>query len=136
GQVLAYSGKDGVRKRDRVSLDPIRRFLAENAELPILGDDPSDEIKQRVFSAAPITHEGRTSGYLYLILRGLSGDSIAEQIRTNYFLRDSISLMGGGLVLALLAGALIIKLITGRLRQLSLIVDRFRQSGFAGHSPA
>jgi uncharacterized membrane protein affecting hemolysin expression len=35
GRVLAYSGKDGVRKRDHVSLDPIRRFLAENAELPI-----------------------------------------------------------------------------------------------------
>jgi signal transduction histidine kinase len=44
--------------------------------------------------------------------------------------------MGGGLVLALLAGALIIKLITGRLRQLSLVVDRFRQSGFAGQPPA
>ena len=135
GRVLAYSGKV-ARKRDSVSLEPIRAFLATNAELPILGDDPSEEVKQRVFSAAPITHEGRTSGYLYLILRGLSGDSIAEQIRNNYFLRDSVSLMGGGLVLALLAGALIIKLITSRLHQLSLIVDRFRQSGFAGQPPA
>ena len=132
GRVLAYSGKAGFRKRDSVSLAPIREFLGDNAALPILGDDPSEEAKRRVFSAAPISHEGRTVGYLYLILRGLSGDSIAEQIRNNYFLRDSISLLAGGLLLALLAGALIIRLVTNRLHQLSLIVDRFRQNGFAG----
>lgn len=131
GQVLAYSGQSGVRKRDTVNLDPIRRFLAENAQLPILGDDPGEASTQRVFSAAPITRDGRTSGYLYLILRGLSGDTIAQQIRNNYFLRESIGLMGGGLVLSLLAGALIIRLFIIRLRRLSLIVDRFRQTGFA-----
>lgn len=131
GRVLAYSGKTGIRKRDSVSLDPIRHFLAENTELPILGDDPSEEMTRRVFSVAPISHEGKINGYLYLILRGLSGDNIAEQIRHNYFVRDSIWLMGGGLVLALLAGALIMKLFTHRLQQLSRIVDEFQQTGFA-----
>lgn len=135
GRVLAYSRKSGIRKRDSVSLEPIRRFLAEDAQLPILGDDPGEESTQRVFSVAPISHDGRTNGYLYLILRGLSGDNIAVQIRNNYFLRESVWLMGGGLVLALLAGALIIKLFTNRLRRLSLVVDRFLQTGFAELPP-
>lgn len=135
GRILAYSGKSGIRKHDNVNLDPIHRFLAENAQLPILGDDPGEASTQRVFSVAPISRDGRTSGYLYLILRGLSGDSIAQQIRNNYFLRESIWLMGGGLVLSLLAGALIIKLFVNRLRRLSLIVDRFRQTGFAELPP-
>ncbi|MBI4189017.1 MAG: HAMP domain-containing histidine kinase [Betaproteobacteria bacterium] len=135
GRVLAYSGKTGIRKRDSVSLDPIHRFLTENAELPILGDDPSEESIQRVFSVAPILHEGRINGYLYLVLRGLSGDNIAQQIKNNYFVRESVGLMGGGLVLALLAGALIIKLFTQRLRRLSRIVDKFQQTGFAELPP-
>ncbi len=135
GRVLVHSRKAGIRNRDNVSLEPIRRFLAENAELPILGDDPREESAQRVFSVAPIANDGRINGYLYLILRGLSGDNIAVQIRNNYFLRESVWLMGGGLVLALLAGALIIKLFTNRLRQLSQVVDRFLQSGFAELPP-
>ncbi len=135
GRVLAYSRKSGISKRDSVSLEPIRRFLAEDTQLPILGDDPGEESTQRVFSVAPISHDGRINGYLYLILRGLSGDNIAEQIRNNYFLRESVWLMGGGLVLALLAGALIIKLFTNRLRRLSLVVDRFLQTGFAELPP-
>lgn len=135
GRVLAYSRKSGIRKRDSVSLEPIHRFLAEDAQLPILGDDPGEESTQRVFSVAPISHDGRINGYLYLILRGLSGDNIAAQIRNNYFLRQSVWLMGGGLVLALLAGALIIKLFTNRLRRLSLVVDRFLQTGFAELPP-
>ena len=135
GRVLAYSRKSGISKRDSVSLEPIRRFLAEDTQLPILGDDPGEESTQRVFSVAPISHDGRINGYLYLILRGLSDDNIAEQIRNNYFLRESVWLMGGGLVLALLAGALIIKLFTNRLRRLSLVVDRFLQTGFAELPP-
>ena len=135
GRVLAYSRKSGTRKRDSVGLEPIRLFLTEDAQLPILGDDPGDASAQRVFSVAPISHDGRINGYLYLILRGLSGDNIAAQIRNNFFLRQSIWIMGGGLVLALLAGALIIKLFTNRLRRLSLVVDRFLQTGFAELPP-
>ena len=33
-------------KRDAVDLEPIRRFFDENAKLPILGDDPSDDDAQ------------------------------------------------------------------------------------------
>ena len=135
GRVLAYSRKSGIRKHDSVSLEPIHRFLAEDAELPILGDDPGEESTQRVFSVAPISQDGRINGYLYLILRGLSGDNIAAQIRNNYFLRESVWIMGGGLALVLLAGALIIKLFTNRLRRLSLVVDRFLQTGFAELPP-
>ena len=135
GRVLAYSWKSGIRKRDSVRLEPIHRFLAEDAQLPILGDDPREVSTQRVFSVAPILRDGRIDGYLYLILRGLRGDTIAEQIRNNYFLRQSVWLMGGGLVLALLAAALIVKLFTNRLRRLSRVVDNFQQSGFAEHPP-
>ena len=135
GRVLAFSGKSGTRKRDYVSLGPVQSFLAEDAQFPILGDDPGEESTQRVFSVAPISHQGRITGYLYLVLRGLSGDSIAEQIRNNYFLRESVWLMGGALMLALLAGALIIKIFTNRLRRLSLVVDRFQQTGFAELPP-
>jgi hypothetical protein len=52
GKILAYSRKSGIYKRDSVGLEPIHRFLAEDAQLPILGDDPREDSVQRVFSAA------------------------------------------------------------------------------------
>lgn len=131
GRVLASSGKTGVLKRTHVDLEAIRRFLKEGAELPILGDDPGETATQRVFSVAPISIKGRVDGYLYLVLRGLSGDDLAQQIKSSYFLRESLWLTAGGLILALLAGTLIIRLITRPLQRLTVVMDKFRRSGFA-----
>src|SRR5687767_12857752 len=82
GQVVAASVRDAL-KRDRVDLEPIRRIGDENANLPILGDDPSDESRRRVFSVAPL---GDGAGYLYLVLRGFSGDTLVQRIKQSYVL--------------------------------------------------
>src|ERR1043166_654976 len=113
GRILAYSGKSGVPARATVNMEPIRHFLDETAELPILGDDPGDSSGTRIFSVAPIALDGRLQGYLYLVLRGLDLDnSFAQQFRSSSVLRESMLLAGGGLLLVLLASTLIIKFIT------------------------
>jgi signal transduction histidine kinase len=132
GQVLAASVRDGV-KRGKVDLAPVRRFFDENAKLPILGDDPSDPERQRVFSVAPVPLPASAPGYLYLVLRGFSGDTLVERIKQSYVLRETLLLVGSGLVIALLASTLIITLMTRPLRQLTVVMDKFRRSGFAGH---
>jgi two-component system OmpR family sensor kinase len=129
GKILASSSKTR-NQRQSVDLEPIRSFLGENARLPILGDDPAEESGKRVFSVASLSSEPST-GYLYLVLRGVSGDSLADRIRNSYALRESIWLIASGLVLAFLASLLIVRLITRPLRRLTAVMDRFRQSGFA-----
>ncbi|MGZ8262957.1 MAG: histidine kinase dimerization/phospho-acceptor domain-containing protein, partial [Burkholderiales bacterium] len=135
GQVLAASGLNAVQ-RTTVDVVPIRRFLDEKVELPILGDDPSDTARARVFSAAPVALAGKSEGYLYLVLRGFSGDTLAQRIKQSYVLRETLWLIGCGLLAALLASALIITLITRPLRNLTAVVDKFRRSGFAEHPQA
>ncbi len=44
-------------KREAISLEPIERFLSGRQNLPILGDDPRDWSRQKVFSVAPIPLE-------------------------------------------------------------------------------
>lgn len=63
GRVITASVQNAV-KRSTIDIEPIRRFLDVNAELPIRGDDPSDAERQRVFSAAPVVLPGNTQGFL------------------------------------------------------------------------
>lgn len=131
GRVVAASGQNAL-KRANVDMSPIRRFLKGEEELPILGDDPSESVRKRVFSAAPVPLGSNEKGFLYLVLRGLSSDTLAQQIKQSYVLRETLWLFGCGLAIALLAGALIITIMTRPLRQLTAVVDKFRRSGFAG----
>jgi len=132
GHVMASSGLNALQRKV-VDLEPVRRFLDERIELPILGDDPSDSTRPRVFSTAPVALAGAADGYLYIVFRGFSGDTLAQRIKQSYVLREMLWLIGSGLLAALLAGALIIMLITRPLRNLTTVVDKFRRSGFAEH---
>ena len=86
GKITASSGRTKTR-REAVDLRPVRQFLDDNAELPILGDDPTENTRQRVFSAAPVMLNGQLGGYLYLVMRGLVNDRITERIQSSHVLR-------------------------------------------------
>jgi two-component system, OmpR family, sensor kinase len=130
GRVVAASGQNSL-KRTSVDLEPLRRFFRNDDELPLLGDDPSELGRRRVFSAAPVPLTDKEIGYLYLVIRGTSSDTLAQQIKQSYVLRESLWLIGCGLAVALIASVLIITLMTRPLRQLSAVMDKFRKSGFA-----
>ena len=129
GDIIAASGLNAL-KRSTIDLRPVARFLG-GKELPILGDDPSDPSRKRAFSAASVPLAGGANGYLYLVLRGFSGDTLADQIKQSYVLRESLWLIGCGFAIALLMSAVILSFMTRPLRQLSSVMEKFRQSGFA-----
>ena len=131
GEILASSDRPGTVKRRRVDPAPIRAFLSDSANLPILGDDPADAGTKRVFSAARVELPGHREAYLYLVLRGARTESIAKPILQSYTLRQNLMIFGGALGLALIASALVIGIMTRRLQRLARVMDRFRESGFA-----
>ena len=130
GKLLAFSAPPGKVKRPSVSMDSITRFTNPGADLPILGDDPRDITRKKVFSAAPITVEGRVEGYLYVILGGEEYDSVAQMLQGSYILRLSTWAAVAGLLFALLAGLLIFNILTRRLRRLTSSVEAFKQGDF------
>ncbi|MEW6324384.1 MAG: ATP-binding protein [Nitrospirota bacterium] len=133
GRILAYSAPPGTVKRERVALAPLRRFAAETGVFPILGDDPRDLQRQKVFSVCPIPKEGGPiEGYLYVILGGEAFDSAAQMLQGSYILRLSAWAVAGGLLFALLAGLLLFHRLTRRLARLDSAMERFMRRDFSG----
>ncbi len=131
GTIVNFSAPAEKIKRSAVSLDPIQRFLTTEDTFPILGDDPRDTSRHKVFSVAPIPLKGPPTGYLYIVLGGEEYDSVADMLQRSYILRLSFWTALAGLVFALLAGLLLFNTLTRRLRQLASTMDSFAKSDFA-----
>lgn len=119
GQVLAYDAPPEVILRDRVELDSIREFEAEDSLGLVLGDDPRSVSARKPISVARV-HEGETHrGYLYIILGGQLYDGVVRLLGRSAALRDMAALGGVVVLCGCLAGVLGFALLTrplGRLR--------------------
>lgn len=134
GGILSYSAAPGQVQRNRVALDPIRRFLGGVGSLPIPGDDPRHLGQQKIFSAARIpedaTVKDRIQGYVYIILGGEDYDSVAGFVSRSYILRWSTWITVGSLWLASCCGVLLFYFLTRRLRGLTQNVEAFQAGNF------
>lgn len=135
GAILAYSAPPDKVKRSTIDVTPIIRFLREADTFPILGDDPRDGQRQKVFSAAPIPLHGEPEGYLYIVLGGEEYDSAADMLQGSYILRLSLWAALAGLLFALLAGMLLFNLLTRRVTRLASTMEAFAQSDFSAQVP-
>ena len=130
GAILAYSAPPGKVKLNHVTLEPVRSFLSGEARYPILGDDPRNPGRQKIFNVSPIPREGPREGYLYVILGGEEYDSVAGMLRTSYILRLSLGIGVAGSIFALLFGLFLVFLLTRRLRRLAAGMERFKSGDF------
>ena len=137
GSIAAYSSAPGQVRRDRVALEPIRRFLATLGTLPILGDDPRQPGRQKTFSAARIasqTPRGALTktfdGYVYIILGGQDYDAVAGMIGKSYVARWSAWATLLILTLVFGLGLLFFFALTRRLRGLTRLMEEFQAAGF------
>lgn len=132
GEILAFSAPPDKVLRERVSLDPVRRFMAEPGTLPLLGDDPRGTERRKPFSVAPIQSPAGFEGYLYVVLGGEQWDSALEMLRNSYILKLGTWSLLAGLILVLAAGLYLFNHLTRRLRRLTATMDTFRSVGFEG----
>ncbi len=131
GRITAQAAPPGHLRRDRVDLAPVRRLLA-GAPLPVLGDDPRSATGARkVFSAAPMTVNGRDAGYVYIVLSGEEREALVATATANNVLRTTLWSMALVALLGLLAGLAAFRLITRPLRELTGAVQAFDGDGMA-----
>lgn len=130
GKLLAWAAPQGVVKRTHIDVAPIKKFLAEKNQIPVLGNDPRNPDANKVFSAAAIKQNGQLQGYLYVVLGGQAHDSAVELIESSYMLRLWAISIGVSLLIASIAGFLIFRVITRRLRQLADGMHQFKQNDF------
>jgi two-component system OmpR family sensor kinase len=132
GKILAYSAPAGTVKRQSVDMAPIRRFIAHDFTPPLLGEDPRDLDRYKVFSAAPVDIDGDRTGYFYVILAGEQYDSVAQRLSSSYVIKMNTTLAVAVVAFALLAGLLLFALLTRRLHKLTVSVEGFQRTGFTG----
>jgi two-component system OmpR family sensor kinase len=135
GEILAFSAPPGSVVRESVSLVPVDRFLASDT-LPILGDDPRDASRSKVFSVAPV-RTPKLQGYIYVILASEEYDSAAQMVLGSYILRLSTGLAAFALVSVLVVALVSFRLLTRRLNRLAHDMDRFRgETSGTGAAPS
>jgi signal transduction histidine kinase len=133
GNILAFEAPQMKVKRQRVALEPIKRFLSGDMAYPILGDDPRSESRKKIFSAAAYPFSGPPQQYLYVVLGGEDYDSVKALLQESYFLQISTQAVIISVALGLLVGLFMFNLLTRRLHLLTNLITRFRDSGFKRH---
>ena len=135
GKILSFSADPGVVKRKRVSLEPVHAFLSGDDAFPLLGDDPRSHDRRKAFSVTPVPSDEDPEGYLYVVLLGERVDSIAALVHTIFIAQYSGLALVVSVVVGSLAGLVVLRAMTRRLRRLTDHIDRFRAGGFRTFEP-
>ncbi|MBI5138074.1 MAG: HAMP domain-containing histidine kinase [Nitrospirae bacterium] len=138
GAILAFSAPPERVRLAHVNLAPVRRLLS-GAAPPVRGDDPRHPGHPKIFSAAEITEDGATQGYLYVILAGEAAQGALDMARDSHLVRRALLAVGVALAAALGAGLLLIGWLTRRLARLNRAMQAFMDAPGAapeGYAPA
>ena len=121
--VLDHSENSEVKK---VSLAPINSFIASKGEVHILGDDPRNPGKQKIFSAASFTVDEK-EGYIYIILAGQELQQVSDNLIGRFYSNLGIGASLLSILFAGLIGLLSIWFLTKNLRLMTGTVRRFQE---------
>ncbi len=135
GRIAGHAAPEGRLRRDRVDLEPVHRFI-DGHMLPILGDDPRSRDGRKVFSAAPLSVNGREVGFIYVVLLGEAHDLLAARGSADAVLKTALLSIGMVGLLCLAAGLFAFTLITRPLRRLTESVRQFDMHGVPPEVPA
>ena len=130
GRILAHAMPPDSIQTDQVALQPVRKLMASDTEMPLRGTDPRNLERQKIFTAHPVMHNGELQGYLYAILGGQKYDELADSLRGSYVQRLSFGALGAIVLSAFVVGLLVFGFLTRRLTRLTRDVSRFTASGF------
>ena len=134
GQILGASARAEDLATTSVDLRPLDRLLSGQAELPVLGVDPLEPSRPKVFSVAGVGDPASPSGYLYVILRGDEAALVLGARRSTAF-GQSVALAVGVMILAFASTLLILLVILRPFRKMSRAVEAFRRSDFTHWTP-
>ncbi len=112
--------------QQKVSLAPIKKFIADKGQKYILGDDPKNEGGQKVFSAAKY-NKGDKEGYVYIVLTGEDYLTTRANLFKSYALKLGLGTSILTLIFAGLLGVLSVWYLTRNLRELVYASKRFQE---------
>lgn len=127
GNIITYVAPYKVVKLEKVSLVPLKEFIASEEKPFIMGDDPRHPEKQNVFSAAKIVQDEKLQGYIYIILASEKRAGVAGVLESDYFINLGTRYFFLSLFLALALGLFALWYVTRSLREVLATVTRFKE---------
>ncbi len=127
GRILSYFAPDKIIKLKKVNLQPINNFITTNGEKFVCEDDPRKPGTHKVFSAAEVKENGKSVGYVYVVLAGEDYDSIIALLKGSLFMQIGTLSILLTLVSSLIIGLFIIWVLTRNLNNIVKTVKRFAQ---------
>ena len=112
--------------KQHVDLVPVQKFIQNDGQLHILGDNPRNVHDPKIFSAAHFNHEGN-EGYIYIVLAGKEFDAVTSSLSGSYFMKLGSGSMAIALFFALIIGLISIWYLTANLRNVIDTVIRFKE---------
>jgi len=126
GIILAYYAPNQVISIEKVPLNPLENFIAENGESFLLGLDPKNPNKNKAFSAARVIDEGQFKGYIYVILGGQEYENASQMVLGSYILRLGIRSMIIAFITAAIVGFIAIGIIVRNIRKIVYVIRDFQ----------
>lgn len=130
GKIITYVAPYKKIKLEKVSLQPVKKFLAQKENPCVMGDDPRNPGGKKAFSAAPILNGDDIMGYYYVILAGEKQGSVLSTFRSSYILAVGARTFFLTLFGALLIALVVIYLLTRNLRDIIDTVQRFKDGDY------
>ncbi len=126
GKILTYFAPDKKIKLKSVSLEPIKKFIANKGNIFVLGDDPKNREKEKAFSASEVYEGDIFRGYIYVILEGEEYENATQLVFGSYIMRLGLRSM----IITLLAAAIItilsLRFITRNLNEMLKVIRDFK----------
>lgn len=127
GNILAQSHVKRQLLIKRIDLTPIYAYLNKSQPLPIMGDDPHEMQRHRIFSVAPIEYKERRLGYVYIVLSSSNPLSFQELWTGSQNFQIASLLVFSCMIFAFITGLILFRYLTNRLRILTQSVEDFRE---------
>lgn len=118
GKILTYSAPADKIKRQQIDLQPMLALINNPEQLPVYGDDPRNDHRRKIFSAAPVYNGEQLQGYLYVIIGGEIYDSIFSAVHSDQYLLQNTLIASTSLVLLFLLLLGMFRYFTSPIRQL------------------
>lgn len=131
GKLIASSAKPEATKLQAIASQPLRDLLAGKKTLPIYNDDPRNPGDPNIFSVAPLLKpDGSPLAYLYITI-GTNDQLNLASVRQSYILSALLRSLAIAGMVVLVAGLVLIYLLTRHVRQLNMAVHNVQAGDFS-----
>lgn len=135
GVVVDYHPSAQPVRQLKLPLQQLQAYIAAGGKQYIKGPDPRDPGHDKIFSAAVVQRNGKTIGYIYVILAGAEARSVAALLLSNNVLLLLLLALPCVILASVFLSFLYVRRIQRRFNKVVAVLDRFQQGDFEARFP-